>query len=304
MQKSSIEYDLKDDDILYFLHIPKTAGISFYNVVANYFDPKDLRPNKNDPHFNPKTKKAFSRYRFFRGHFGYGIYKSLPKKPVYITILRNPIERVLSQFGQSQSSQYKIEYPKSSSEKSFTEIIKDPKEKLEYSNIQTRFIGSDLDVLSELKKLKNSCVKVNRRRFMETTKPSESDEQLLKNAKQRLADFPFVGITEKFEESMYLLYYIFGWKPMPTIPKLNIGSDRLKPEDLPKETFSSILECTKFDNELYEFGLKIFEKHYNQMISELKEKFKESKLDSNPSRKQMYELLEKNYFLRNEKSNL
>ncbi len=93
-----IKYHLSDDDLLYFLHIPKTAGTSFISILDSHYDnnyhkiyvPYDWKQlSQNIP-------ADFSSYNLLRGHFGYGIHRLLSKKPIYLTMLRDPFETVIS----------------------------------------------------------------------------------------------------------------------------------------------------------------------------------------------------------------
>ena len=96
MEESKLVYKLQNDDILYFLHIPKTAGTTFISIIDEHFDYESIFPGQRWDQLLPKLPINFSKYRLVRGHFGYGIRQLLPKKPVYITMLRNPIEMVPS----------------------------------------------------------------------------------------------------------------------------------------------------------------------------------------------------------------
>jgi len=74
-----LEHHLEEDAILYFMHIPKTAGLSFANMLDNYFKINEICPNINDPFFNKKELGEFSKYRFIRGHMGFGVHKGITK---------------------------------------------------------------------------------------------------------------------------------------------------------------------------------------------------------------------------------
>jgi hypothetical protein len=46
IEQKPIEYRLKDDDILYFLHIPKTAGTTLTTIIDNNFDLDSIFPEQ------------------------------------------------------------------------------------------------------------------------------------------------------------------------------------------------------------------------------------------------------------------
>ena len=93
---SPIECEIEKDDILYFLHIPKTAGTSLVDILENNFSQEEIFQEVIWPEMLKKLPKDFSKFRLIRGHFGFWIYKLLPKIPATITMLRDPIEQSLS----------------------------------------------------------------------------------------------------------------------------------------------------------------------------------------------------------------
>jgi len=88
----------------------------------------------------------------------------------------------------------------------------------------------------------------------------EIDESLLARAKTRLAGFEFVGIAERFEESVQLLCATFGWSPPRRLPRLNTSRpDALTVQQLPPKIRDEIEELTRLDAELFRFGEQSFE---------------------------------------------
>jgi len=70
---NQIEYNLRKNDIVYFLHIPKTAGTSFIATLESYFDLDSIYPEKVWQKLLKKIPRDFSNYRLLRGHFGYHV---------------------------------------------------------------------------------------------------------------------------------------------------------------------------------------------------------------------------------------
>lgn len=104
-------FSLDGDDYLLHLHIPKCAGKSLRASILRS-TPKDLciEYNSTDPFDTKKSLEGFSdiinrfpRARIISGHFPYGVHSVIPsgKKYKYISILRNPIERIISQYRHS-----------------------------------------------------------------------------------------------------------------------------------------------------------------------------------------------------------
>ena len=94
-----------------------------------------------------------------------------------------------------------------------------------------------------------------------------SDDELLAKAKQRLASFDIVGITDRFAESMELLLATFGWTTTMDVPHLNALPDpALTEQTLSRETVAKIEAYTHLDAELYQFAEELFEQRYAAMF--------------------------------------
>ena len=290
-----LEYHLKEDDILYFLHIQKTAGTTIMNILDSYFDLDSIYPEQFWNKLLPKFPHDFTKYKLVRGHFGYGVHRILPKKPVYITMLRDPIERTISDYEHIRRDKIKAKKPVPKNE-TILDALKDPKTRRTFVNPQTGYIGLDLDIV----KLTRTWEPQRQSKFifrtpLKVATKKTPEEELLSNAKRHLDDFAFVGIVEKFEESLFLLYYTFGWKPLSADWKLNVDPKRSKRDEITSEALEEIKKCTKLDEELYKYANEIFEMRYSVMIENLKEKYYEPAFEKIPFGEMMYKMLEKNY---------
>lgn len=98
---------IQDIDIILHLHLPKCAGTSLRTSVFqalpenkcvewNSSNPYDLNISKNE---FATTLEENPNARFISGHFPYGIHTVLKGKTYkYMTVLRNPINCILSGF--------------------------------------------------------------------------------------------------------------------------------------------------------------------------------------------------------------
>ncbi len=105
----------KIDPVLCMIHIPRTGGMTLSSTISKNFNrwniyrptikrmTKDLKAN----HINSispdikKTKKFLNIFshniNFFRAHLPYGVNIFFERKVEYITVIRNPIARFMSQ---------------------------------------------------------------------------------------------------------------------------------------------------------------------------------------------------------------
>ncbi len=296
-------FTLKENDVLYFLHIPKTAGVSFIDFVDNYFDQNSILSHQTWHKLLPHLPLDLNQYNFIRGHYGIGLHRLLNKKSVCITMLREPVERTISSF-----LHYKRE-PGEGLEKELEKIeptsslqqwkIDDKVSKKILSNNQTKYLSIDLDV-QKITNDNNSTYFFNEVSD-DFINNKITEKELLENAKNNLMKFAFFGISERFEESLQLLCFTFGWKHNRYIRKMNYAGIKEREKYASKFNLKKITEYNKLDIEIYEFAKKIFEKKYDNMIKFLKEKYYEHKFENMNQNNLVYKLLdihfENTYFL-------
>lgn len=225
--------------LIYFTHIPKTAGTAFKRGILESNFPKRV--------FSPKGFRQFALNSYPDGscisnHFPYGVHILKPlRKATYFTFLRDPVERSISHYYFVLQLNYeKWQHPDYVRHSAFSlENIwqDDPGQRYGAlkSNLQTRFIaglGAG---------------------FYFKTSPSK----MLKTAKMHLRDqYHFVGIQERFAESCHLFQTLFNAVPA------NLEERPMKTENkpaIPHSTIKAIENANELDLELYQYGLKLFE---------------------------------------------
>ena len=93
------------DWTLLFLHIPKTAGSSLRNALSQVYRPGTQLYLYDAPgpgrtmdleSFQALAPEERSRPRFIAGHFYFGVHTLVPRPAQYVTVVRDPVERVIS----------------------------------------------------------------------------------------------------------------------------------------------------------------------------------------------------------------
>ena len=122
-----------------------------------------------------------------------------------------------------------------------------------------------------------------------------SDDDLFEKAKGKLLECVFFGLVEKYEESLFLLHYTFGWKPIRDETRLNVDPKKTSADEITTEARELLTKRTEADRKLYEFAKDLFEYRYNLMIKNLKNEFFESKYQEMDEKDAICDMLEKHY---------
>ena len=87
-----------------FMHIPKTAGTAFREAIVGNYRASQVAYLYPDPpgflfcEFGSLPLEQRARFRLVLGHYHYGVHRFLPQKSTYISIVRDPVRRVISHF--------------------------------------------------------------------------------------------------------------------------------------------------------------------------------------------------------------
>lgn len=79
-----------------FLHIPKTAGQSVHEYLLRNFAPELVCPARVNDQLKEYAASDLNRYQVFSGHFDWSAFDRLEGERFVFTILRDPMERLLS----------------------------------------------------------------------------------------------------------------------------------------------------------------------------------------------------------------
>jgi len=235
-------------EALIFLHVPKSAGTTLNRLIEREYplfeiysvDPVLFRWSR--AHLWRLPQRRLKRFRVFKGHMPFGLHKILPQPATYITVMREPVERVISAFYFMSNYKLHPNYWKFRREGWTLEdfVRRSPRE-----NVQTKMIaGADYDA---------PCT-----------------AEILAQAKENLRYFSVVGLTERFEESLALMKLRFGWK-LESYSSFNITPTRPKKRELPQVTLDLTAERNRFDIEFYECAAKLFEEAINKNAAEIRQ---------------------------------
>ena len=256
---------IKNNPILLHLHLPKTAGGSLnrviYSQVASPDHPTDDENSIYEGiyHYSPLQRPVTLRrpvldihpaaidilrtrkLKAVIGHFTFGIHRYLVSSSTYVTLLRNPVDRIISLYfhytrkmgkrpeGRLTLAQFLTEFPLPGRDNQQTQLLTD--------NDQTRRI-------SGLDQPDGKCTGA-----------------MLEEAKKNLASyFSVVGVTDRFDEMVVLLKREFGWLDPHKYWPAHVARARSEQTQINRETLGRIRELNQFDFALYEFANEMMDK--------------------------------------------
>jgi hypothetical protein len=262
---------LTKDEQLCFIHIAKTAGTTLTSIIDSNFSVDDISPEPDylEEHYSGNDASAnhenliqlLKHYRFIRGHFAYSfIHPLLPESTLYMTMLRHPIERFLSFY----------EFLKRDRERG------EPKRRIDLQLLRNATAEGLVNFICHPDpRIKAKLC--NRQMYQLTSYAADtthlSEQDLLQLAKQNLEKFSFVGLTERFQDSVLLMSYRFGWYPNNSYQSLRVAQDRVHQDGLDQKIIDMIFECNQLDIELYKYAQTLFDTRFSAMLQELKQQY-------------------------------
>ena len=214
---------------LIFLHIPKAGGSTLYHVLDwNYDHPYTITVYKQIPPLIALPDAEKRQIQCLKGMVFYGIHRYLPQDCTYITIMRDPVERVISHYFYSFSRKRRL-----------GEVIQeiDPVEALQrepfHVTYQLRLLlgGDNIDsVLHD--PLPDNAVDI---------------------AKQNLArHFAVVGVLDHYDAALLLMKRAFGWS-RAFYARQNVGKERDPRSEIPAPLLDRLTEACAPEIELYRY---------------------------------------------------
>lgn len=229
---------------LIFIHVPKTAGTTCHNILRREY--RFCQHYQIDGGAVRESLEAFMRLsdkerraiRILRGHHHFGMHEYLYGDTTYITMLRNPVDRMISFYFYIKRLPSHYLYDRVAGGNMSLHDFVGSGITGELDNEQVRLLsGHDSD-------LPYGCI---------------SKDHLI-TAKSNVENyFSAVGLQERFDETLLLWRKTLHWLLPPYYQPQNVTHKRQKVAETPKAVIDTIREVNQFDIQLYEWAEARFE---------------------------------------------
>lgn len=182
--------------VLFFVHIPKTAGMTLVRILERQYGPESVFFLDNDRlaesgrELESLSRTGTRPLRVVRGHVPFGSHRFVARPVTHVTLLRDPVARVVSHYRYVLRTPGHFLREAVVSRSISLEDYADSGLSCELDNGQTRLLSGAADSVPF----------------------GRCGEELLAAAKQNLREhFAVAGPTERFDETLCLLKRRLGW---------------------------------------------------------------------------------------------
>ncbi|CCG43803.1 conserved hypothetical protein [Halobacillus halophilus DSM 2266] len=219
--------DLDQEKLICFIHVPKTGGRTLWNLL------------------DKQEVDIIVRHGTF--------FKKFNKPTTYFTMLRDPVDRVISTYSYMRS--YEREpLLEQMQNVTLTEFI-------DYMGRED--LGNRPYHKKDLRNIRFRTVNMATR-YLSGGDPNDY-KKALKNMNNEMS---FVGITDYYNESLYMLEKQFEWFHVKDVKKVNVTSKRLDVNEIPDDLIKEIKRLNKLDIKLYNKAKRDFIRKWGRFSAE------------------------------------
>lgn len=228
---------------LVFLHIPKAAGSTMQEIVVRHYrGGKGFRFTGSRERFRSFVEMSEAdraSYDVMTGHVPFGVHRHIPGGCAYMTMLRDPVDRIVSHyyFVLSRPDHY-LHRTVTERKMSLRDYV-EQRASIELDNDQTRYFLEPADDEARFTPITDDLLAVARRNIAES--------------------FAVVGLAERFDDTLALMQCVFGWLDL-SYRRKNVTHDRPSLEEVPSDAREVIREINRHDVALYAFARELFER--------------------------------------------
>jgi Wzt C-terminal domain/Sulfotransferase family len=221
-----------------FCHIPKTGGTSLQQFIADAYGAESVSEHVDSENYSTAIR-ASARYSVIIGHFWFRPGEILDPSRLNFTVLRDPIDRILSHFYFSRRLDSTI-----------------------HPSAPERFMDFPAYAVSELSSVRNVTSNFQTRLLaplgLPQTAVDPTDNELLLAAQRAIDSFDFVGIFQELEDTAACIACLAHISMSTEIPRQNVTRVRPAIADISDVVRRRLESLNELDRQLYSYASRRF----------------------------------------------
>ncbi len=227
-----------------FVHIPKAGGTTLHSILdRQYARETDIRCDMQIPgvlgRMEALTPQQRARALCIRGHMPFGTHIYLDQPVRYITMLRDPVKRIISKYRnilRNPQRALDLNFPSENvgDLKNFTDM----QIQRHAMNFQTRLLAGYVHLSSPFPPF--------------YPLPDDAYDKAIANIEEH---FAVVGVMERFDESLVLIKRELNWGNL-NYARQNVGYKGPSPAKIPSADEDRLRELNSLDDRIYQWALK------------------------------------------------
>jgi len=251
--------DLEEPKLV-FMHIPKTGGTTLHHLLINSFDKEEVCPERFNGLRHYRAGEL-ARYRYFSGHFDLPSVRLIPGRKRVITMLREPVARLISLYYFLRS------YKPAIIETDQLELARLANQYAMADFFRAREVRSHAAVNNAMTRVLIDTIAVDRWEGKSGDALADC-RPFLQLAIRELESLDAFGILERYDDSVELICQSIGFnkpakvKPMQVLEVImdtEPGLKRIEKEPVTEEIRREIRSVAETDIEFYRHASKVFE---------------------------------------------
>jgi hypothetical protein len=220
-----------------FLHIHKTGGTTLSHALRwgtgfarrHWTDPGDT----NADSYRSLSSAERAEIGLLQGHFLYGVHEAVPGKSAYVSMLRDPVERIISAY------YYTIET---------------------FPDTYIRDMGLEAFGAGEsIHREKNSQARRIAGLTPEEAEKMSGDELFERAAQHAKEKFACLGVLERYDESLVLMRHALDW-PLYPLYLREKSTARPRGEEISSSTRKTLADINAVDVRFYRWARERLDK--------------------------------------------
>ncbi len=235
---------------LVFIHMPKAAGSTLQRIIERQYGGQNIfNIDGNDvstvqvsiDHLRSLSGTEREKVLCLKGHVPFGIGQWLKNPVKYISMLREPVARIVSDYNYAASTPEHILYKRVNEENMSLIQFAEMRAQSGLANLYTRLLSG--------------CVNWDN---IALSKALLSQTEL-ESAKENVRKCAAIGITEHFDESILIFKKALGWSSCGYIRENVTREERVSRRAINSDVEKAIEEYNRLDMELYKYCREILD---------------------------------------------